>query len=340
MAAMVEEAAERIAPHVVRTSVFHSESLSDRAQVYVKNEGEQIGRNFKARGAFRAYIHNIELGIDDYWVPSAGSQLIGLALARQEYGGSLVGIVPESTPDGKVNLAEQHGAQVIRYGKTFAEAEAYGREQFKATRRKLIHPFANRHVMAGQGTVGLEIVQAVQSGVLPRPDYVLAPMGGGGLAPAVAAIIKKLMPETGMVGVQVEGCDALVRSLRSGRPERATGLDLRFGGVAVDKVHPLNLALAGKVLDAVVTVPAASVYSTLDTLYHETGILYEEAGGVAPAASRRLAGLPEFAGATFVAVATGANPGKAVGPYAAMVARREKEDSRLTHGADSVRMVA
>jgi threonine dehydratase len=300
----VAAACKVIAPYVWRTPLLHSAGLSRRTvgQVHLKLECWQRTGSFKIRGA----LHKLAALSDDEWgrgivTASAGNHGLGVAYACQALGRPPATIfVPEGAPAAKVDHLKGFDCQVRRAGADYdaahAIAEAYARERGAI----YISAYDDPVVIAGQGTVGLEVIED-----LPGADLLLVPVGGGGLIAGVALVAKAINPAVRVVGVQPEASPAAYLSLRDGRPYETypaapticDGLAGGFGRVPFD--------LAGDRIDEIRVVPEAAVRRAVRWLLAEEQLVVE--GAAAIAIAPLLSGQLDAGGLKVVAVLTGRN---------------------------------
>lgn len=274
--ALVRAAAGVIAPHVLRTpNVFsHGFGASAGCEVWLKLENLQRTGSFKLRGALNK-VHTLGSAAREHGLvaASAGNHAQGLALAARLEGASATIVMPRATPINKVQRTEQHGATVVLHGESFDEAHAHARELERREGLLFVHPFDDLDVIAGQGTLGLEILEEV-----PGLDAIVLPIGGGGLAAGVALAVKALAPRVRVIGVQASGADAMARSFRAG--ERVTVERTRTfaDGIRVGQVGELTFELVRRHVDAVVTVDDAELAEAVVRAMDEGKLVAEMAG--------------------------------------------------------------
>lgn len=279
----IRDAGRRIAPHVHRTSLVPSRSLSNLLgrRVSLKLELFQKTGSFKPRGAFNQLM-NLGAAARDRGVVgmSGGNFAQGLAFAGQILGVSTRIVMPEGTPDNYVQATLGYGATV-----DFAPsvAEAFERaEEIRAQGLAFCHPFDNRNMMAGNGTLGLEIAEDA-----PDATDVLVSIGGGGLMTGVATALRETVPGVRLWGVETEGADAMSRALRAGRVVEMTPTSIAKT-LAAPWVSETTLAAARSLLEEVVVVPDAEAYRAIGLLMERAKILAEPAAACTLAAARRI----------------------------------------------------
>lgn len=248
-----EEACEIVGRVTNKTGLVYSQCFSDQCgnKVYLKPENMQKTGAFKIRGA---YYKISTLSDEDrkkgLITASAGNHAQGVAYAAKEYGCKAVIVMPTATPLIKVNHTKEYGAEVVLYGNDYDEACAHAIELAKEKGYTFIHPFDDLDVATGQGTISMEIIKE-----LPLVDYILVPIGGGGLASGVATLAKMLNPKIKVIGVEPEGANCMEQSLKKGEviclDHSATIAD----GTAVRQPGKLIFPYIQKNIDRVISVP-------------------------------------------------------------------------------------
>jgi threo-3-hydroxy-L-aspartate ammonia-lyase len=295
----VRAAAERIAPLAHRTPLLRSRTLDARvgAPVALKAENLQRAGAFKFRGACNAVA---ALRPDGVCSVSSGNHAQALALAAREHGTHATILMPRDAPASKRAATEGYGAEVLEFDRYSEDRDALVRELAAERGLTLVHPYDEPLVMAGQGTVGLELAAEVDD-----LDVVLVPCGGGGLLSGVATAIKALLPAARIVGVEPQASDDTARSLRAG--ERVTvevsrtiadGQQLPTPG---ERTWPVIRAL----VDDVVTVSDAEIVEAMRLLFERMKVVAEPSGATALAAL--LAGHVELRAGTVGVVISGGN---------------------------------
>ena len=269
----VEAAALRIALHVRRTPLLAAD-LGGRT-VWLKLEHLQVTGSFKARGATNAVLR-LDRRPAAVVAASGGNHALGVAHAAAVVGATATVVVPESVPDEKSRRLAAAGATVVRHGGEYAEAEAHARHLAEQMAAPFLHPFADPDVIAGQGTVGLEIAADA-----PECDAVLVAVGGGGL---IAGIGTALEGGPRVVGVEPEGAPTLAAALEAGAPTEVPVHSVTASALGARSTAPLNLAIAQRTVDRVVLVTDEAVLAARDLLWEECRIAVEPAGAVGLAA--------------------------------------------------------
>ena len=277
----VEEAMEVMRRQFPPTPMIFSEHFSriTGAHVYLKLENLQRTGSFKVRGAANKVARcRGEIGAKGVVAASAGNHAQGVALAASRAGVPAVVVMPETAPISKQLSTRGYGAQVILAGRTVADALARAAE-FVEEGYFFVHPFDDEDVMAGQGTVGLEILAQAE-----RFDEVWVPVGGGGLISGIATAVKSRRPEVQVVGVQTEACPSAREALRSGRPVEVPMDRTIADGILVSKVGERPFAVLSRLVDRMLTVEESRIAMTIVQLLEKKKLLAEGAGIVGLAA--------------------------------------------------------
>jgi threonine dehydratase len=282
----IEEAQVRLKGIVTETPCSLSLNLSDRfnARIYLKREDLQVVRSYKIRGAYnKISALNTAQKQKRIVCASAGNHAQGVA-----YSCNLLNIhgtifMPATTPKQKVKQVELFGKdkiEIVLIGDTFDDSYNKAIAYCKEHEFIFVHPFDDSMVIAGQGTVGLEILQQVQEPI----DFLLMPIGGGGLAAGVSSVFKLISPHTQLIGVEPEGAPSMKTSLDAGQIVVLESIDKFVDGAAVKRVGDLNFDICKETLDKVVLVPEGKVCSTILQLYNEEAMVVEPAGALCIAA--------------------------------------------------------
>ena len=284
----VERAEARIRPYLAPSPLAWCEQVG----AWLKLESLQVTGSYKVRGALNALLARVEAGERRPVVAaSAGNHARGVAWAARQLGLRALVVMPTDAPRTKIAGATALGAEVVLHGDCFEDAEERARALAETHGGWLLSAFDDAHVIAGQGTVGLELLPLA-------PDVVLVPIGGGGLASGVGLALRA--HGVRVVGVQVEGVDAMARVL-SGRPALTELAHTIADGVRVREPGQLTRRICASVLDEVVLVTEAEVRRAVVDLAQGARVVAEGAGALAVAA------LPKVRGARKVAVISGGN---------------------------------
>ncbi len=286
--------------------------LSERlgCEVLLKREDLQSVFSFKLRGSYNKMA---QLSDDEkargVIAASAGNHAQGVAKAAKQLGIKATIVMGRNTPSIKVDAVKSHGARVVLHGDSYDEAAAHARELEVEDGLTYVHPYDDIDVIAGQGTVGLEIVNQHPG----QPDVVYVPVGGGGLIAGIAAFVKYIYPDTKVVGVEPQGSHCLHAALAANRRVKlpAEQLDLFADGVSVAQIGKETFKVAREYVDEVVVVDVDEICAAVKDIFQETRVIAEPAGALAVAGLKKgLAGhLPKGKreGASAVAVISGAN---------------------------------
>ncbi|MGA0215279.1 threonine ammonia-lyase, biosynthetic [Synechococcus sp. NB0720_010] len=272
--------------------------------VLLKREDLQPVFSFKLRGAYNKMASlspsELERGVI---AASAGNHAQGVALGAQRLGCRAVIVMPVTTPEMKVRAVAARGAEVVLEGDTYdaACAEAYRLADERGL--TFIHPFDDPEVIAGQGTIGLEILRQCSE----PPDAIYIAVGGGGLIAGIGAYVKSLWPSVEVIGVEPVDADAMTRSLALGERVKLEQVGLFADGVAVREVGVQTFELARTVVDAMVTVDNDAICAAIKDVFEDTRSILEPAGALAVAGMKADISRRQREGQTLVAVACGAN---------------------------------
>jgi len=278
----IYEARERIKDVVVDTPFSYAPYLSDVAEceVYLKKENLQVTGAFKIRGAYNkiASLTNAQRACGVV-AASAGNHAQGVALSASKFGIKAVIIMPESTPLTKVNGVKHFGAEVILAGANYDEAYAYATEYGAKNSLTFVHPFEDEEVIAGQGTVALDILDKCE-----ELDAVLIPVGGGGLISGMATAFKALNPKIQVIGVSALGAPAFKNSYDSKTAQDTTSVRTIADGIAVRDTSSVTLEYALKYVDKLISVDEEEIASAILFLLEKQKLVVEGAGSVGVAA--------------------------------------------------------
>ncbi|MGB1774839.1 MAG: threonine ammonia-lyase, biosynthetic, partial [Synechococcus sp.] len=296
----------RVYDVAVETPLDPAPNLSRRLSnsVLLKREDLQPVFSFKLRGA---YNRMVQLSADELQrgviASSAGNHAQGVALSAARLGCRAVIVMPATTPEVKVRAVRALGAEVVLHGETYDECSAEAKRRCEAEGFTFIHPFDDPEVIAGQGTIGLEVMRQSPQ----RPDVIYLAVGGGGLIGGVAAYVKSLWPEVEIVGVEPVDADAMTQSLQAGERIELPQVGLFADGVAVRLVGKETFALAQRYVDRMVRVDTDAICAAIKDVFEDTRSILEPAGALAVAGMKEDVSQRALNGKTLVAVACGAN---------------------------------
>lgn len=271
---------------VIKTPLQKNELLSARYEcnVYLKREDLQVVRSFKLRGAYN-FIRSLTATDRAKGVvcASAGNHAQGVAYSCFALGIEGKIFMPLTTPRQKVSQVKRFGGDqvsVVLTGDTFDDSYTAAMDYCTSEEKIFVHPFNDRRIIAGQGTVAVEILNDMQESI----DYLFCAIGGGGLASGVGSYLKGISPKTKLVGVEPAGAAGMKTSLANGRVTRLDAIDTFVDGAAVKQVGDLSLAICTDVVDDIALVPEGKVCTTILELYNENAIVAEPAGALSVAA--------------------------------------------------------
>jgi threonine dehydratase len=278
--------------------------------VLLKREDLQPVFSFKLRGAYNKMAHlSAEQLARGVICASAGNHAQGVALAAQRLGCRAVIVMPVTTPRVKVDAVIARGAEVVLHGDSYSDAAAHATATQAEQGLTFVHPFDDPDVIAGQGTIGMEILRQHTGPI----DAIFVAIGGGGLAAGIGAYVKQLRPETKLIGVQTTDSDAMARSLKAGRRIELQDVGLFSDGTAVKKVGEETFRLCREYLDDVILVDTDAACAAIKDVFQDTRSILEPAGALAIAGAKAWVERESAArgepvtGRTLVAVACGAN---------------------------------
>jgi threonine dehydratase len=296
----------RVYDVAAETPLEPARGLSKRLKnrLYLKREDLQAVFSFKLRGAYNkmAGLPKARLA-RGVIAASAGNHAQGVALAAQRLGCRAVIVMPVTTPRIKVDAVKARGAEVRLFGDTYSDA--YG-EAMRIKRKRglaFVHPYDDPEVIAGQGTIGMEIVRQHTGEI----DAIFVPVGGGGLISGIAAYVKQISPKTRIVGVEPVDAAAMTRSLKAGRRITLDHVGLFADGVAVKEVGKETFRLCRQLVDEMVLVDTDEMCAAIKDVFEDTRVVLEPAGALAIAGAKAWVEKRAARGKTLVAVASGAN---------------------------------
>ncbi len=273
-------------------------------RVLLKREDQQPVFSFKLRGAYNKMAH-LSAGERARGViaASAGNHAQGVALAAQRLECKATIVMPVTTPHIKIAAVEALGATVVLHGDSYSDAYARARALQKTSRAAFVHPYDDPDVIAGQGTIGMEILRQCQGPL----DAIFVAVGGGGLIAGIASYVKRVRPGVRIVGVQPVDSDAMARSLAAGRRVKLPHVGLFADGVAVKQVGAETFRLARTLVDEMVLVDTDATCAALKDVFEDTRSILEPAGALSVAGAKAWVERHRTKGRTFVAIACGAN---------------------------------
>ncbi|MDD1646998.1 MAG: threonine ammonia-lyase [Methanomicrobiales archaeon] len=299
----IEAAGTLIRPHIIRTPLVHSPTLSAMAgaEVYLKLESMQKGGSFKVRGALAHVLSRRDrIGPAGIVAASAGNHAQGVALAARLAGIPATVVMPAWASISKQAATRAYGAEVILHGTSLEESLDRARE-LATGGRILVHAYDDPLVIAGQGTIGLEIHED-----LPSVDQVIVPVGGGGLVAGIATALRGRNPGVRVTGVQAAACPSAVEALRAGKPVTVGSRPTLADGIRVRRVGDLSFPVIRDLVDRVVLVDEDAIADAMLLLLERKKVLSEGAGA-APLAAVLSGSAGIVPGSRVVLVVSGGN---------------------------------
>ena len=285
-----------------KTDMIEAPKLSDDFTMYLKTENLQLTGSFKLRGAYYKISQLTQEQRDAGIVAcSAGNHAQGVALAATRMGAKSIVCMPEGAPISKVEATKALGAQVVLVKGAYDDAYAYACKLRDETGMTFIHPFDDDEVIAGQGTIGLEILNQLED-----VDVVLCPVGGGGLVSGVAYAIKSLNPNVKVYGVQAENAASMQKSIELGEQVTLPTVKTFADGIAVKHPGDTTFQMIRKYVDGIVTVTEDEIAAAILALMEKQKVVAEGAGAVSVAAAMFYR-VPDIAGKKVVALISGGN---------------------------------
>ena len=273
-------------------------------KLLLKREDMQSVFSFKLRGAYNkmAQLPPDELAKGAI-AASAGNHAQGVALAARQLGTEAIIVMPTTTPQVKVDAVQARGGQVVLHGETFDEAYAHARQLEAEKGLTFVHPFDDPYVIAGQGTIGMEILRQYQQPI----HAIFVAIGGGGLISGIAAYVKRLRPDIKIIGVEPADADAMNQSLKAGKRVKLSQVGLFADGVAVRQVGEETFRLCQEYVDEIILVSTDDTCAAIKDVFEDTRSILEPAGALAIAGAKAYAEREQIQGQSLVAVACGAN---------------------------------
>jgi threonine dehydratase len=283
-------------------------SLRIGNKVLLKREDTQPVFSFKLRGAFNKMVHlSAEERARGVICASAGNHAQGVALAARRLGCRAVIVMPVTAPALKVEAVRNLGGEVVLVGESFSDAAAHAVKMQAEEGLTFVHPFDDPYVIAGQGTIGMEILRQYQPSDGTRPDAIFVQIGGGGLAAGVATYIKAIYPEIKVFGVETVDSDAMKRSFDAGENVALDDVGLFSDGTAVKRVGDETLRLCRENLDGIVLVDSDEICAAIKDVFEDTRSIVEPSGALSLAGLKAWARKEGVTNKTLVAITSGAN---------------------------------
>jgi threonine dehydratase len=296
----------RVYDVAIETPLDEARGLSERLnnRVLLKREDMQPVFSFKIRGAYNKMIQLTEqeraCGVV---AASAGNHAQGLAMAARKLGVKATIVMPKTTPDVKVNNVRRLGGKVVLHGDAYDEAAAHAKILVEEKGMTYIHPFDDPDVIAGQGTVAMELLRQ-ESGPI---DAIFVPVGGGGLVAGIGVYVKYLRPETKIIGVESVESACLYEAMKAGKRVTLPQVGIFADGVAVALIGENTFELAQKYVDEVITVSVDEMCAAIKDIYDDTRSICEPSGALGVAGMKKYVEREKCEGKTLIAIDSGAN---------------------------------
>jgi threonine dehydratase len=300
----------RVYDVAVESALEPAKNLSLRLAntVLLKREDQQPVFSFKLRGAYNKMAHlsaaQLKKGVI---CASAGNHAQGVALSAQKLGTRAVVVMPTTTPQLKIDAVKGWGGEVVLHGDSYSDAYAHSLALQKKQGLTFVHPFDDPDVIAGQGTIAMEILRQLQTLGSRRLDAVFVAIGGGGLISGVANYIKAVRPEIKVIGVQMNDSDAMMQSVAAKKRVALADVGLFSDGTAVKLVGEETFRISRALVDEFMTVDTDAVCAAIKDVFVDTRSIVEPAGALAVAAIKQYVATHKTKGETYAAILCGAN---------------------------------
>ena len=300
----------RVYDVAIESNLDLARSLSQRLhnKVLLKREDQQPVFSFKLRGAYNKMAHlapeDLQRGVI---CASAGNHAQGVAMSAHKLGTRAVIVMPTTTPGVKIDAVRALGGEVVLHGDSYSDAYEHAATLQREQGLTFVHPFDDPDVIAGQGTVAMEILRQVQKLGTQRLDAVFVAIGGGGLISGVANYIKAVRPDVKVIGVQMNDSDAMMQSVAAGKRVTLPDVGLFSDGTAVKLVGEETFRIARGLVDEFMTVDTDAVCAAIKDVFVDTRSIVEPAGALAVAAIKEYVARNKTRGETYAAILCGAN---------------------------------
>ena len=300
----------RVYDVAVESALEPAKSLSRRLHntVLLKREDQQPVFSFKLRGAYNKMAQlspaQLKKGVI---CASAGNHAQGVAMSAHKLGSRAVVVMPTTTPQLKIDAVRALGGEVVLHGDSYSDAYQHATDLQQQQGLTFVHPFDDPDVIAGQGTIAMEILRQLQGLGSHHLDAVFVAIGGGGLISGVANYIKAVRPEIKVIGVQMNDSDAMVRSVAAGKRVTLADVGLFSDGTAVKLVGEETFRVARGLVDSYITVDTDAVCAAIKDVFVDTRSIVEPAGALAVAAIKQYVATHKTRGETYAAILCGAN---------------------------------
>lgn len=296
----------RIYDLAIETPLDYAPLLSQRTgnKVLLKREDLQPVFSFKLRGAYNKLLQLTEAEREQGVIcASAGNHAQGVALGAQHLGIKATIVMPRTTPQIKVDAVKSRGAKVVLHGDSYDEASSHAKKLVEEKGLIYVHPFDDPDVIAGQGTVGMEILRQYHGKI----DAIFIAVGGGGLCAGIASYVKYIRPETRIIAVESEESACLQAALTKKRRVVLPNVGIFADGIAVAQIGEETFRILRKTVDEVITVNNDEICAGIKDIFEDTRSIAEPAGAVSVAGIKKYVAAHGVTGETYVAIACGAN---------------------------------
>ncbi|WP_372745430.1 threonine ammonia-lyase IlvA [Lutibacter sp.] len=303
----IYKAQQNIKGVVQTTPLVFMKNFSDRyqAKIYFKREDLQVVRSYKIRGAYNKIQGLTTTELENGIVcASAGNHAQGVAFACKTLQVHGIIFMPVTTPQQKIGQVKMFGGEFVEIklvGDSFDDSQKAANEFCKAEKSTFVHPFDDLDVIAGQGTIGIEILNDSKESI----DYLFLPVGGGGLASGVGSVFKALSPDTKIIGVEPKGAPSLTTSLEKGENSTLNEIDKFVDGAAVKRMGDITFEFCKEILHSVDLIDEGLICSTILKVYNENALVVEPAGALSIAALENHK--EQIKGKTVVCIVSGGN---------------------------------
>ncbi len=300
----------RVYDVAVESALEPAKSLSLRLNntVLLKREDQQPVFSFKLRGAYNKMAHLTQAQLKKGVIcASAGNHAQGVAMSAQKLGTRAVVVMPTTTPQLKIDAVKGWGGEVVLHGDSYSDAYTHSVLLQKQQGLTFVHPFDDPDVIAGQGTIAMEILRQLQTLGSRRLDAVFVAIGGGGLISGVANYIKAVRPEIKVIGVQMNDSDAMMQSVAAKKRVTLPDVGLFSDGTAVKLVGEETFRISRELVDEFMTVDTDAVCAAIKDVFVDTRSIVEPAGALAVAAIKQYVAKNKTQGETYAAILCGAN---------------------------------
>lgn len=290
----------------IETRLEQLPNLSGRIhnQILLKREDMQPVFSFKLRGAYNKMIKLTPAARQrGVFAASAGNHAQGVALSARKLGCCATIVMPETTPQIKIQAVMSHGATVLLHGDSYTDAYEYAIKIAKEKRATFVHPYDDPDVIAGQGTIGMEILRQHMGEI----HAIFVPVGGGGLISGIAAYVKRLRPEIKIIGVEPMDSDAMYRSLQKNRRVKLTQVGLFADGVAVKHIGKETFRICQALVDEIILVNNDAICAAIKDVFEDTRTILEPAGALSIAGVKAYTAREKVSHKTLITIASGAN---------------------------------